>query len=421
MSSLKNKIINIVSHLLEVAIVVFSSIAFSNTYLSVKTTEMNMVNDTCQSAKSDYYFANIDFKDENKKKIPESLFRNSYSKNFAGTSTRMLTVSGDDGIVSFKTFYNDLELPYYSSPVNGLNYTNSKEKVMLETVCINLLIYREKSEEIGIDYRVYDGFIYIPDYYADYIIENTEDINNYVDLFDNERTNNIVFEYRDRLFKYKIANIFHVNGFNSKYAGDITINYCDYNNGKKLDSFFNGFCFVSNYDHYTLFDDRFHTTYFLQIGPKKYELEENLIIANNYKKMNNAISANASIYYHCKDGLFEYKNSQRLSDLFFGNHSNEVNGWALAIALVLLTLNILVSIFNFFGKFGFSDGKKYFLVSTIVVPFILLISFFVKRIWRSNYAINCLLNPYVSMVCLLLMIAFFIGFILLISKKEKKE
>ena len=420
MMLLKNRIINIISYVFVASAIMLLSASFMNTSLSIKTAEMTIFDQACKHDGADYYYANIDIKDENNKAI-DTFFRNNYSKNFGGKSTRLLTVSGDDGVVNFKTYYGDMELPFQSAPVSGLYYTNSEEDVMFETVCINLLKYRPKSDETYIDYKIYDGFIYIPDYYADYIIEHNSNINSYDDIFTNSDSNCIFFKYRDRLFKYRIANIFHVNGFNKDYAGDINIKNSDYNNGKKIDYFFNGYCFVSNYDHYTLFDERFHTTLFLQLGPKKYEIEENLTAAQYYSRTNSATFAEAKLYYHNASGTFEYNDSARISNMFFKGVSSKVNIGFLIPGIVLLTSFVVFCFLLFFEKFGLKRTVAFYGISFGIVSLSMLIIFILKKAAWRNITISYLFGPYSSAICIVLMLLIFAMLFLSILKKRAKK
>lgn len=384
---------------------------------------MTLLDQTCKANDSDYYYANIDVKDVQGKSTSETMFRNSYSRNFGGASTRLITVTGDEGIVSFKTLYNDLELPYKSSPVSGLYYTNHIEIPMFETVGINLLVYRNKNEEINIDFKKYDGFIYIPDYYADYIIENTDYIDDYFDILNTNDTNVIYFEFNERIFKYRIANIFHVKGFNSKYTGNTAIKYTDYNNGQKLDYLFNGFCFVSNYNHFTLFDDRFHNTLAVQIGAKKYELEETLLTANKYKNINGAEEAKADIYYHNKNGLFKYNGSDRISSVIFGQRTDGVSvGFTIAF-IGTLVLYLAASILSCFEELKLKNDAKQFIVTFVEISLFLLLGYILKKTVRGNSGLVYFFNPYASGISIGLLVATFVLllFSVYISKKKREE
>ena len=420
MRMLKNKILVIISTSLVLLTMIFSSLAFSSTYLSIRTAEMNVFDQTCKADNPIYYYANIDIKEEGNRSIEETIFSNTYSKNFGGTSTRLLSVSGDNGIVGFKTLYNDLELPYETSPVSGLRYTNDRDLSMFETICINLLLYREKSEETHIDYDKYDGFIYIPDYYADYIIENSDFLNNYLDIINANDTNVIYFEYRDRIFKYRIANIFHVKGFNPEYSDGIDIKICDYNNGQKLDYLFNGYCFVSNYNHFTLFDDRFHTTFVLQIGAKKYELEENLQTANRYRINGKSEEAKATIFYYAQDGLQKYNNSDKISSLFFGDHTNKIDVFFTISFAISLISYLFISFLCCYEKFDLNNDTKLFVIVFFEVVVFLLIGFILKKSVNSH-AVNLFFNPYSSGVCVGIMIITAVILALSLFKRQKRR
>ena len=140
-------------------------------------------------------------------------------------------------------------MPFSSSVTSGHNYTNDKELLRFETVCINILEYRDRQIEHAFDPAIYAGFIYIPDYYADYIIENFYPEYTYYDLISNAGSNFLSLKSEKGEFKYKIANIFHVNGFLDEHLGNKKVFYNDFETGKKS-TFLDGFCFVSNYRHF---------------------------------------------------------------------------------------------------------------------------------------------------------------------------
>ena len=420
MSFLKKHIFSIISFTLVLLTMVFSSAAFSNTYFSLKTSEFAVFDQTCKVHSPDYYYANIDITDKKERYTEEKIFRATYGDNFDGTSTRLITVTGHDGITNFRTLYNDLELPFRTSPVSGLNYSNQKDIPMFETVGINLLVYRAKSDETAFDPNVFDGFIYIPDYYADYIIENTAYIDDYFDILNTNDTNVVYFEYNSRIFKYRIANIFHVKGFKQEYAGDTAIKYTDYNNGLKLDYLLNGFCFVSNYNHFELFDDRFHNTLLLQLGPKRFELEENLNTANNYKIKNEAEDGKATIYYHNKNGVIEYSGSDRISAVIFGPHVGSTNiGYVIAF-IGALVIYLALALLSCFEKYKFKNDYRPFVTVFVEVSIYLFLGFFLKKIVRDNIGLALFFNPYAMGVCIGIMIVTFVLMIFSIHVYKKK-
>ena len=180
-------------------------------------------------------FSLITIQDEKAKNIINGIFNSEYSSNFNG-NTELMTYVNSDG-----TLYH-FDLKCGNSSLNNstwcdLNtYSNQTDFKRFEKININLYKTPNRAEEIN--HYGTDGFIYIPDYFADKIIEESEgELTSYDSLipdlssYSDEKRTTFLNKYcvcltnpKGVLEKYKIANIFHVNGFKD---GDYVYNDSD--------------------------------------------------------------------------------------------------------------------------------------------------------------------------------------------------
>ena len=161
------KALNILSLvLMEVFICCFS---FTSIYTN-QNAELSILSAVSKNNNSDMYFFNTIY-DKGDEQIPVNYFSRTYGSNFWKSLTKVISVCDDVGPIKYSCYIGDTKLEYDTCIVSGLNYTQNQELVRFETVCINLYKYRTKQEEIYFDQSKYDGFIYIPDYFADSIIE----------------------------------------------------------------------------------------------------------------------------------------------------------------------------------------------------------------------------------------------------------
>ena len=194
------------SALLVGSAVIVNSFAFSSLEYVVQDQALNSFLSEASNNHATSFYANSIF-DDNEKGAASSMFTTTYRDNLANDGfQRIMTVSNDNAVFKMSTKFNDMEIPFKSAVTNSGYYTNRKEPPAFETVSINLFMYRDKKEEITYDPKVCSGFVYIPDYFADYIIENSEEFSSYQDLFTS--INYFVFENGSNFYRYKIANIF---------------------------------------------------------------------------------------------------------------------------------------------------------------------------------------------------------------------
>lgn len=410
----RKSIFKILIPLFEVIVFVSCGFAFSDVNFVRKSSELSLFANECKQNGAEYCYTNIDISGEKKNNIPESIFSNTYSENFSGTSTKLMTISDNSDVASFDTLFNGEKLPFSTSVVSGKNYSNDAELLRLETVCINIYKYRARQEEHYYDSSSYDGFIYIPDYYADYIIENYCPDYTYDDFLTNDSLNSISLGNEANSFKYKIANIFHVNGFDEKHTTEKQFKYNDLNTGKILDLFFNGFCFVSNYGHFSDLDKELHTTVFCEFQPKRYMLDETLTMAANYKSVFKASDVKATVYYSSNDGVQKVSNSESISLVFF----NAKDNFGLAIlGIVLCFLDCLAfAVYAYIRKNNLLEMSSF--IPFISTPVALLIISFVIRSLLHTKNIYSFFNPIILLAtCIYLVVVLVVFTILFIKKK----
>lgn len=375
--------------LIELITFVSCGFIFSNTNFVQKSAELSLFANECKKNNAKYCYVNIDVQNDKRNSVSEAIFSNTYSENFSGTSTKLMTVSNETDVASFETSFNNEPIPFLTSVVSSKNYSNDEELLRLETVCLNIYKYRPRQEEHYYDSSIYDGFIYIPDYYADYIIDTFCPGESYDDLLLNEDLNYISLASNLKCFKYKIANIFHVNGFNSRNSDGKQFKYNDLNTGKILDDFFNGFCFVSNYGHFSNLNEELHTTIFCEFQPKRYMLDETLTMAAEYKNVYKANSGKATVYYYANDSIKRFSSTDKMSTLFFEGGEN----YGFLVFGIALTFVNYVALITYSYIFRKTLIDKVLMISLTTTPIILLIiSFVLKAVLHSRY-IYTFFNP----------------------------
>lgn len=406
-------IFKILVPLLEAIVFVSCGFAFSTANVVQKSTELSLFANECKQNGAKYCYANIDIVGEKKNNLPETIFSNTYSENFSGTSTKLMAISDNSNVASFDTFFNGDKIPFSTCVVSGKNYTNDPELLRLETVCINIYKYRPRQEEHYYD-GSYDGFIYIPDYYADYIIDNFCPDYTYDDFLTNDSLNSISLGNNTNSFKYKIANIFHVNGFNKNHMTKEQFAYNDLNTGEILDLFFNGFCFVSNYGHFSDLNKELHTTVFCELQPKRYMLDETLMMANNYKNAFKANEIKVAIYYSSEGGTKKVSNSDNISNIFFAAKEN-YGLVVLGIAFCFLDCSVF-AVYAYICKKDLFEASSF--IPLISMPIVLLIVSFIFRSLLPTKSIYSFFNPLIMVATAIYLAVVLITFAILVIKKK---
>ena len=401
--------------LLEIALLFMTSVAFSRAPYSIENAELSLFAAAVKSNAQECY-VNVDIQKGSIRSVCDAMFQKTYSENFSKTSTRVLAVSNTDGVASFETSFDGEPLPFLTSAVSGKNYTNNEELVRMETVCINLFEYRDKREEHDYNPAVFNGFAYIPDYYADYILEHYLPGMGYHDLIVNSANYPLSISIDGNSFAYRIANIFHVRGFQQKYAGERELVYNDYDTGAKLDRFFDGYCFVSNYGHYDQLNPDLHISLLNQIEPKKYELEDTLKVAASYASTYQAETAKCDVSFHDGKQLSSYARSSQLSDAFFANNG-KYEIWSFLVAGGLFVLYIVGLIALVYSQIGFWSRSKDLLLLSGEATAYMLAAFALKALLPGSAAIQLFFNiPSMVLVC-----AIFVGLLILFFAKKRKR
>lgn len=326
--------------------IVINSIAFSNEPFVVEDREMNNFFNEMANKDISYFYTNTIFLNK-EKKTAESMFRSIYTKNLSDDGYQhILSVSDKETTLKANISFCGQNLPFKSAVGNSLVYSNKENPPSFETLLINLFKYRPRSEEISYDSNKYAGFIYIPDYYADYIIEHNNSYSSYNDFFTNETS--LTLTIYGKKLDYKVANIFCINGFKKEYCDGVETK-TPYKYGKLLNDYFNDFCIVSNTSAIVELSNDLHLSVVSLLIAKRFLLMDTLRNVKNTSK-NNDDSASVNLFYTTGKGVVYYKNSSSFSNSFLYPQSNA--GWGLKIVgLVIYFLSIMLLSFVFYKYF----------------------------------------------------------------------
>ena len=403
--------------LTELGLLTMSSFAFAHTSTSMQNGELSLFASSIKG-EATYCYVNLDLRGGSVHSVSDTLFQNTFSENFSNSSTRVLAVSDENGIASFDALFDDRPLPYPTAAASGKNYTNNEELVRMETVCINLFEYRERRDEHEYDPGLYDGFIYIPDYYADYIIENYLPGMSYHDFIADSANHSFAISINGNAFKYRIANIFHVRGFKKERSGERELVYNDYGTGAKLDSFFDGYCFISNHNHYWQLKDGLHTTVVCQSNPKKYELKEFIQIGSSYAQEYAVDHAHCDTYSLIGKDIKRYERSSQLSDAFFTSSSG-LSIWA-TIFVGLFGMAYALGLWSIAkGWISLGNARKSFLLLLGETTGYMLASYLLKLLLPGSLSIQLFFNiPSMIVVCAVFIVLFVLFFT---AKRERGE
>ncbi|MCR4562905.1 MAG: DUF2304 domain-containing protein [Bacilli bacterium] len=288
--------------------------------------------------------------------VTRSIFNSIFPENFL-YCTQCLTVSSEESLLP-KAF--SISNDYFSSSISiidGCSYTNQKSLLRFETMCINIYQYRERSVETN-TYGL-DGFIYLPDYLAEEIIKSSNGrLNYYEDLFSDGPTPdtltdllNIKVASGDSIKTFKIANIFHVDGYKKEYmkqpekADDHIIN--DYNKGAEMRKYLGAF--VVAYSHDFIKENNF--SIFVSMDPKPYA------IVDYTTRLTAGDGTVKGMFYTYKNGSML---DVALSNLFF-SALNQVNSKSVGMIVFSVFSWIIVafSILTLGFCFHLVKEKKY--------------------------------------------------------------
>ena len=220
-----------------------------------------------------------------------SAFGGVWARNFSGYM-QSLPVSLDDagtGLRSFTASFDCAEAEEKVFVGNALYYLYQKELARFETLCINVY---QKEWVSPAQLQPASGFVYLPDYYADRLIEASPEINNYDDLLPLfseggelvSKYLNISTDIGER--QWAVAGIYHCSGFDLDNMGGKTFSYNDLNFGEAFNSL--------GLPMLIAFDSSFSAEYLNGIltvaQPKPYILEQHMRNLSTFDKGNAGLS-----------------------------------------------------------------------------------------------------------------------------------
>ena len=378
------KLINIISLLMvEVFLCCFSF--FDST--TNKNAELSLLTTSSKTENAESYFFNTIFEGGDEQ-LPVNYFLRTYGQNFWESITKIISICNDYEPIRYNCYIGEEQFVYDTTVISGINYTQNEELLRFETICINLYKFRTKAEELVFDQKKFDGFIYLPDYFANSIISSYENINSYEDLFDETFVFSIETDYKR--YNYKVANVFHVEGFLSN-----EYQYNDYNFGKKINSYLNGFCFVSNYMSFVR-DGGAKLALTSMCQPKKFIVEKELDNINTF--ISSKVTKEPTLtLFMVNDNIKYYDRSVELNNSFFGN-----NGNIFVLFLIPLVISGLLFIFSVYYLYIkgqlYKNNKINFCISFIILALAHFITLFFPSSFFVLSAFNYLFN---SVTCLL--------------------
>lgn len=330
--------------------------------------------------------------DENS--VIDSLFANTYGSNFSNYFDEIISYIDDNGKqLSFDLSFGSQKFNDFKV-ADARAYSNNENLKRFETVNINLFKTPNRSEEsntFGLD-----GFIYIPDYLADLIIKNSSEINTYLDLLPNlsqfsvsdrnaflER-NSIYIKQQDNIIgRFKIANIFHVNGFDAE-----AYDYNDKGTGLLFNNFFGNYI-VGSSNKFSSFKKNLVTIY----DAKKLIINKEI---NNF--INVTKNSNSKMLFYFKGSNESMTRNLTLIRSDFMN--KKILLPCLIGAIVLLSLSFI---------FVFLNSKKcskIFLLSAIgaLIILVAVVQLLSITIFLSNFSYLLFYNMYFNIPNLLIFI-----------------
>lgn len=330
--------------------------------------------------------------DENS--VIDSLFANTYGSNFNNYFDEIVSYIDDNGNqLSFDLTFGSQKFDDFKV-ADARSYSNDVNLKRFETVNINLFKTPNRSEELNT--FGLDGFIYIPDYLADLIIKNSSEINTYLDLLPNlsqfsvsdrnaflER-NSIYIKQQDNIIgRFKIANIFHVNGFDTE-----AYNYNDKGTGLLFNNFFGNYI-IGYSNKFSSFKKNLITIY----DAKKLIINKEI---NNF--INVTKNSNSKMLFYFKGTNESMTRNLTLIRSDFMNKNVLLP--CLIGAIVLFSLSL---IFVFLGS---KKCSKIFLLSAIgaLIILVAVVQLLSITIFLSNFSYLLFYNMYFNIPNLLIFI-----------------
>lgn len=238
------------------------------------------------------------------------------SRNFSGYMQSVPVCLNDDDTMP-KRFSASLGSSSISNQIivtNAMFYTNQEELARFETLCIN--VYQKNWSSLN-SAQFGDGFVFLPDYYADSIIASSNDLMSYDDLlpfpssageFISKKYLCVQTSLGER--RWSIVGIYHCNGFSAMNLRGENVLYNDLNFGKALNAL--------GAPAVIAFDSSFSAKHLNGIltcsQPKSYILDQNMRKLSAFDKETVAKSS----FFEVSDGqINEMENS---SIIYTKNH-----------------------------------------------------------------------------------------------------
>ena len=308
-------IISAVFLFLNIALLMSFSFGFAKLPACERSVQFSLLDATFKREKASCAFDMVSVSSKNSD-VNRSVFAATYSNNFSDESSRIITLCDDNGLFKIQASCDGISFPAETALASGNVYSSQIDLRRFETLCINLLFKREWTEERNYGSNGEVGFIYIPDYYADYVIEHSEDINNYRDIVYGEKA--IDIQINGTVRKYRVANIFHVRGFNEKYCDEgFEIVYNDHGIGGKMDAFFEGYFIISDIGSFPRVDSNVNTSLLFMSDVKKFIIREFLQTVELYRKNADGHVKFYEAYFANDKGIFAYPNSIKIKESIF--------------------------------------------------------------------------------------------------------
>lgn len=339
------------------------------------------------------------------------IYSRTYGQNFSNYYSQIISYTNKQKeFLSFEmscnnACFNDVKI------CDTFAYSNLSDLKRFETININLYKTPNRVEEINT--FGLDGFIYLPDFIADTILEENPEINSYGDLVpnlsgmsDNDRERflekysvTIRGENEELIGRFKIANIFHVKGFN-----DEQYIYNDMGAGKIFYDFFGQYVILSsskirNYEKciVSCFDS------------KRFIIEQEI---NKYKDL--LLSDECSLAFYLKNNENRYLTSLVVTKDTLQNGDTLSSYIFYSIGAIFLITSLFVACRSFVKE---RSKKLYFVVLSLLLLFELIMQLLYLVIFRSNYYYISLYNMMFNVPVLV----YFVFLIVVFVKRIKDE
>lgn len=410
----KQKIIYFLMIFFSCAVLSLSSASFFNSRETRVFAISNSISKQSRSNISSKAFSLIKIEDENAKNIINGVFNSEYSSNFNGGTELMTYVDSSGSLYNFDLKCGNSYL--LNSKWCDLNtYSNQVEFKRFEKININLYKTPNKNEEIN-NYGT-DGFIYIPDYFADQIIEESDgELSTYDSLIPDlssipvDERNNFLEKYCVRLTnpkgvieKYKISNIFHVDGFmDDNYV------YNDSDSRILLKHFLGNYAFIhSNIDSFQPTDKALLTI----IEGKRFVISERISSFLDYQSV--------ITFYKVHGSGFQpmISENEQISDIVL--NKKDINVFCLSACIVCF-LSFLTILILSYKKSIFISLIFYLAFLSSIVFVSLSLQIFSLTIFSTNIIFYQLYNIGFNIFLLLIVAAFtYFYFLGRMSSNEK--